>query len=168
MDIGLRTTDHGQQTTDSALRHLTSFQFVSFSVFSFLARHFFLCFSLNRRNVASKSVGGATVKKNNESRTSKNDSGLNCVFSLSASNDVLRSQEREMSFAHRMGEGVRRTDEGNCVGRMRVVGKKQFNLERAGVRCRIRTLPVNNANYAWIQHFIHHLSPDGKRVGNGN
>jgi len=21
--------------------------------------------------------------------------------------------------------------------------------------------PVNNANYAWIQHFIHHLSPAG-------
>jgi type I restriction enzyme M protein len=21
--------------------------------------------------------------------------------------------------------------------------------------------PVNNANYAWIQHFIHHLSPVG-------
>lgn len=21
--------------------------------------------------------------------------------------------------------------------------------------------PVNNANYAWIQHFIHHLSPLG-------
>ena len=21
--------------------------------------------------------------------------------------------------------------------------------------------PVNNANYAWIQHFIHHLSPTG-------
>jgi type I restriction enzyme M protein len=35
------------------------------------------------------------------------------------------------------------------------------NGERAGVRCRIRSSPVNNANYAWIQHFIHHLSPVG-------
>jgi type I restriction-modification system DNA methylase subunit len=33
--------------------------------------------------------------------------------------------------------------------------------ERAGVRCRIHPSPVNNANYAWIQHFIHHLSPVG-------
>jgi type I restriction-modification system DNA methylase subunit len=23
------------------------------------------------------------------------------------------------------------------------------------------TPPVNNANYAWIQHFIHHLAPNG-------
>ena len=29
------------------------------------------------------------------------------------------------------------------------------------MRCRIRSSPVNNANYAWIQHFIHHLSPVG-------
>jgi type I restriction enzyme M protein len=29
------------------------------------------------------------------------------------------------------------------------------------VGCRIRFSPVNNANYAWIQHSIHHLS----RVG---
>jgi type I restriction-modification system DNA methylase subunit len=35
------------------------------------------------------------------------------------------------------------------------------NGERAGVRCRIRSSPVNNANYAWIQHFIHQLSPMG-------
>ena len=33
--------------------------------------------------------------------------------------------------------------------------------ERAGVRCRNHSLPVNNANYAWIQDFIHHLSPVG-------
>jgi type I restriction-modification system DNA methylase subunit len=35
------------------------------------------------------------------------------------------------------------------------------NGERAGVRCRVRSSPVNNANYAWIQHFTHHLSPVG-------
>jgi len=33
--------------------------------------------------------------------------------------------------------------------------------ERTWVRYRIRSAPVNNANYAWIQHFIHHLSPVG-------
>ena len=33
--------------------------------------------------------------------------------------------------------------------------------EWAGVRCRNHSLPVNNANYAWIQHFIHRLSPVG-------
>jgi type I restriction enzyme M protein len=33
--------------------------------------------------------------------------------------------------------------------------------ERAGVRCRIHSSPVNNANDVWIQHFIHHLSPVG-------
>ena len=32
---------------------------------------------------------------------------------LSASNEFLRSREREMPFAHWMGEGVPRTDEGN-------------------------------------------------------
>jgi type I restriction-modification system DNA methylase subunit len=47
------------------------------------------------------------------------------------------------------------------AGQVRVVGEKQFNAERFGVRCRIRSSPVNNANYAWIQHFIHHLSPVG-------
>jgi hypothetical protein len=35
------------------------------------------------------------------------------------------------------------------------------NGERAGVRCRIQSSPVNNANYAWIQHFIHRPSPVG-------
>jgi type I restriction enzyme M protein len=65
-------------------------------------------------------------------------------FSLSASNDVLRSREREK---------VAQPDEGH-------VGKTIPN-ERTGVRCRIHSSPVNNANYAWIQHFIHHLSPAG-------
>ena len=30
--------------------------------------------------------------------------------------------------------------------------------ERAGVRCRNHSLPVNNANYDWIQHLIHLLT----------
>ncbi|MFP4029607.1 MAG: type I restriction-modification system subunit M [Candidatus Brocadiia bacterium] len=29
------------------------------------------------------------------------------------------------------------------------------------VRWQFGTPPANNANYAWIQHFIHHLAPDG-------
>ena len=33
------------------------------------------------------------------------------------------------------------------------------------VRWRYGTPPVNNANYAWIQHFIHHLSPPNGRGG---
>jgi type I restriction enzyme M protein len=32
---------------------------------------------------------------------------------------------------------------------------------RADVRWKFGMPPVNNANYAWIQHFIHHLSPVG-------
>ncbi len=30
---------------------------------------------------------------------------------------------------------------------------------RQDVRWKFGMLPVNNANYAWIQHFLHHLSP---------
>lgn len=32
---------------------------------------------------------------------------------------------------------------------------------REDVRWKFGTPPVNNANYAWIQHFIHHLAPTG-------
>jgi len=32
---------------------------------------------------------------------------------------------------------------------------------RQHVRWKFGMPPVNNANYAWIQHFIHHLSPAG-------
>ena len=32
---------------------------------------------------------------------------------------------------------------------------------REDARWKYGTPPVNNANYAWIQHFIHHLSPTG-------
>ena len=32
---------------------------------------------------------------------------------------------------------------------------------RQDVRWKFGMPPVNNANYAWIQHFIHHLSPVG-------
>ena len=42
-------------------------------------------------------------------------------FSLSASNDIPRSRERERMSA----------------GQVRVHGEKQFNAERVGVRCRI-------------------------------
>jgi len=36
------------------------------------------------------------------------------------------------------------------------------NGERAGVRCRNPNLPPKgNANFAWVQHFIHHLAPQG-------
>jgi type I restriction enzyme M protein len=36
------------------------------------------------------------------------------------------------------------------------------NGERAGVRCRNPlTRPKGNANFAWVQHFIHHLAPQG-------
>jgi len=56
---------------------------------------------------------------------------------------------------------------GNVIdeqGRAEAAENRDFSLsasngETAGVRCRIRSSPVNNANYAWIQHFIHHLSP---------
>jgi type I restriction-modification system DNA methylase subunit len=32
---------------------------------------------------------------------------------------------------------------------------------RQDVRWKFGMPPVNNANYSWIQHFIHHLSPVG-------
>ena len=35
------------------------------------------------------------------------------------------------------------------------------NGERAGVRCRNDLPPKGNANFAWVQHFIHHLAPQG-------
>ncbi|HKZ46628.1 MAG TPA: N-6 DNA methylase, partial [Thermodesulfobacteriota bacterium] len=34
-------------------------------------------------------------------------------------------------------------------------------LLREDVRWRYGTPPVGNANFAWVQHFIHHLSPNG-------
>jgi len=34
-------------------------------------------------------------------------------------------------------------------------------LLREDVRWRYGTPPVSNANFAWVQHFIHHLSPNG-------
>lgn len=38
-------------------------------------------------------------------------------------------------------------------------------LLRDDVRWRFGTPPVGNANYAWIQHFIHHLAPPNGRGG---
>ena len=35
------------------------------------------------------------------------------------------------------------------------------NGERAGVRCRSSLPPKGNANFAWVQHFIHHPAPQG-------
>ncbi|MEN9573205.1 MAG: Type restriction enzyme EcoKI protein [Verrucomicrobiota bacterium] len=35
------------------------------------------------------------------------------------------------------------------------------NGERAGVRCRNDWPPKGNADFAWVQHFIHHLAPHG-------
>ena len=35
------------------------------------------------------------------------------------------------------------------------------NGERAEVRCRNDWPPKGNANFAWVQHFIHHLAPQG-------
>lgn len=49
-----------------------------------------------------------------------------------------------------------------------VLANPPFNMSDWGsaatvmdVRWRYGTPPANNANYAWIQHFIHHLAPDG-------
>jgi type I restriction-modification system DNA methylase subunit len=42
------------------------------------------------------------------------------------------------------------------------------NGERAGVRCRDPlTPPKGNANFAWVQHFIHHLAPGGAGTAGG-
>ncbi len=56
-------------------------------------------------------------------------------FPLSASTGVPRSRERELSLAHQTGEDGRRSGEGLIPCQVRVVGEKQFNAERAGVRC---------------------------------
>lgn len=49
-----------------------------------------------------------------------------------------------------------------------ILANPPFNMSDWGgarlkedVRWKFGTPPVNNANYAWIQHFIHHLSPRG-------
>ena len=49
-----------------------------------------------------------------------------------------------------------------------VLANPPFNMSDWGaaattmdVRWRYGAPPANNANYAWIQHFIHHLAPDG-------
>ena len=61
-------------------------------------------------------------------------------FSLSAS----------MSFSASDGERVAQPDE-----------VSPESGERAGVRCRNDLPPKGNANFAWVQHFIHHLAPQG-------
>jgi type I restriction enzyme M protein len=50
-----------------------------------------------------------------------------------------------------------------------VLANPPFNLKKWGasqvandVRWRYGAPPNSNANYAWIQHFIHHLAPDGR------
>ena len=45
--------------------------------------------------------------------------------------------------------------------RLRDFSLSASNGERAGVRCRSLAPPIGNANYAWVQHFIHHLAPVG-------
>ncbi len=49
-----------------------------------------------------------------------------------------------------------------------ILANPPFNMSDWGgqrlkedTRWKFGTPPVNNANYAWIQHFIHHLSPNG-------
>ncbi|MGF7186458.1 type I restriction enzyme M protein [Desulfitispora alkaliphila] len=49
-----------------------------------------------------------------------------------------------------------------------IIANPPFNISdwggerlREDVRWKFGTPPVGNANYAWIQHFIHHLSPNG-------
>jgi type I restriction enzyme M protein len=49
-----------------------------------------------------------------------------------------------------------------------ILANPPFNMSDWGgqrlkdsVRWKYGTPPVNNANYAWIQHFIHHLAPNG-------
>ncbi|HXE42560.1 MAG TPA: hypothetical protein VN516_06010 [Candidatus Baltobacteraceae bacterium] len=49
---------------------------------------------------------------------------------------VPRSREREIPFAHRMGEGGASRMRAKA-GQVRVVGEKQFIAERNKVRCRI-------------------------------
>lgn len=53
-------------------------------------------------------------------------------------------------------------------GNSQKIGNPPFNMSdwggeslRQDVRWKFGMPPVNNANYAWIQHFIHHLSPVG-------
>ena len=41
------------------------------------------------------------------------------------------------------------------------------HLLQDDVRWRFGTPPASNANYAWIQHFIHHLAPPNGRGGGG-
>lgn len=50
-----------------------------------------------------------------------------------------------------------------------ILANPPFNLKKWGaaqvsddVRWKYGTPPDSNANYAWIQHFVHHLAPDGR------
>lgn len=52
-----------------------------------------------------------------------------------------------------------------------IMANPPFNLKNWGadklqgdVRWKYGTPPAGNANYAWIQHMIHHLAPNGKSV----
>jgi hypothetical protein len=106
--------------------------------------------------VASKSVGGATVKKNNESRTSKNDSDL--IRGI----DANLGPRNADSFRADLHPDLK----ADFVPVWKDLANPPFNMSdwggenlRQDVRWKFGMPPVNNANYAWIQHFIHHLSP---------
>ena len=60
------------------------------------------------------------------------------------------SLSASMSFSASDGEKVAQPDE-----------VSPESGERAGVRCRNDLPPKGNANFAWVQHFIHHLAPHG-------
>jgi type I restriction-modification system DNA methylase subunit len=49
----------------------------------------------------------------------------------------------------------------NLRPKVRVFSLSASNGERAGVRCRILIPPMNNANYASVQHVIHQPAPHG-------
>ena len=74
---------------------------------------------------------------------------------------VIKSGDEANSFYH---------DAHNLEGKCNyVMANPPFNLSNWGqeklkddVRWKYGTPPAGNANYAWIQHMIHHLAPNGK------
>ena len=89
----------------------------------------------------------------------------NTTWKLCKMNLVMRSIEADIRWN---GEGSFQRDEFPDLKADFIIANPTFNdsewgghLLRNDVRWKYGVPPVGNSNYAWIQHFIHHLSNNG-------
>ena len=97
-----------------------------------------------------------------------NDSGLNFEAQLWAAADKMRGHIDASEYKHVVLGLSFRTDLHPDLKADFILANPPSNMSdwdgenlRQDVRWKFGMPPVNNANYAWIQHFLHHLSPVG-------